>query len=52
MEPTPTVRKPLYKSLYVQVVTAIIIGVLLGHFFPSTGEAMRSATPSRPPGTR
>jgi len=36
-----TTRKPLYKSLYVQVITAIIIGVLLGHFFPSTGEAMK-----------
>ena len=34
-------RKPLYKSLYVQVITAIVIGVLLGHFQPSTGEAMK-----------
>ena len=34
-------RKPLYKSLYVQVITAIVIGVLLGHFYPSTGEAMK-----------
>src|SRR5881397_4247960 len=34
-------RRPLYKSLYAQVLTAIIIGVLLGHFFPSTGEAMK-----------
>ena len=34
-------RKPIYKSLYAQVITAIIIGVLLGHFFPSTGEAMK-----------
>ncbi len=37
----PPVRKPLYKSLYLQVITAIVIGVLLGHFFPSTGEAMK-----------
>ena len=40
MDPTPA-RKPLYKSLYVQVITAIIIGVLLGHFSPGTGEAMK-----------
>ena len=34
-------RKPLYKSLYFQVITAIVIGVLLGHFAPATGEAMK-----------
>jgi aerobic C4-dicarboxylate transport protein len=34
-------RKPLYKSLYAQVIVAIIIGVLLGHFFPETGTAMK-----------
>jgi aerobic C4-dicarboxylate transport protein len=33
--------KPIYKSLYAQVITAIIIGVLLGHFWPATGEAMK-----------
>ena len=35
------VKKPLYRSLYFQVITAIVIGVLLGHFFPATGEAMK-----------
>jgi len=35
------VSKPFYKSLYFQVITAIIIGVLLGHFWPATGEAMK-----------
>ena len=34
-------RKPLYRSLYVQVITAIVIGVLLGHFYPETGAAMK-----------
>jgi aerobic C4-dicarboxylate transport protein len=34
-------RRPLYRSLYFQVLVAITIGVLLGHFFPATGEAMR-----------
>jgi aerobic C4-dicarboxylate transport protein len=34
-------RKPLYTSLYLQVIVAIVIGVLLGHFFPDTGAAMK-----------
>jgi aerobic C4-dicarboxylate transport protein len=34
-------KKPLYKSLYFQVVTAIVIGILLGYFFPETGAAMK-----------
>jgi aerobic C4-dicarboxylate transport protein len=33
--------KPLYKSLYFQVIVAIVIGILLGHFFPDTGTAMK-----------
>src|SRR6476469_5105416 len=33
--------KPLYKSLYFQVIVAIVIGVLLGHFFPETGAQMK-----------
>ena len=35
--PTP---KPFYAHLYFQVVTAIICGALVGHFFPQTGEAL------------
>jgi aerobic C4-dicarboxylate transport protein len=34
-------KKPLYASLYFQVIVAIVIGVLLGHFFPETGAAMK-----------
>ena len=37
----PAPRRPFYRSLYVQVITAIVIGVLLGHFWPATGEAMK-----------
>jgi len=37
-DPTP---RPLYKSLYAQVITAIIIGVILGHFWPQVGESMK-----------
>jgi aerobic C4-dicarboxylate transport protein len=33
--------KPIYKSLYFQVITAITLGVLLGHFLPETGAAMK-----------
>lgn len=32
------VKQPLYKSLYFQVITAIVIGILLGHFNPSVGK--------------
>ncbi|MXV18254.1 dicarboxylate/amino acid:cation symporter [Deinococcus xianganensis] len=31
----------LFRSLYVQVLTAIVIGVLVGHFFPTVGEALK-----------
>jgi aerobic C4-dicarboxylate transport protein len=34
-------KRPLYTSLYFQVIVAIVIGVLLGHFFPDTGAAMK-----------
>jgi aerobic C4-dicarboxylate transport protein len=33
--------KAIYKSLYVQVLTAIVIGVLLGYFYPETGALMK-----------
>src|SRR6476620_7479849 len=34
-------HKPLYQSLYFQVIVAIVVGVLLGHFWPETGAAMK-----------
>jgi aerobic C4-dicarboxylate transport protein len=34
-------RKTIFGSLYVQVLVAIAIGVLLGHFYPETGAAMK-----------
>ena len=37
----PKARPPIYRSLYVQVITAVVIGVLLGHFYPDTGAAMK-----------
>jgi len=34
-------RKPLYHHLYVQVLAAIILGVILGHYSPGLGEQMK-----------
>ena len=33
--------RPLYRSLYFQVLVAIVIGVLLGHYYPDLGKAMK-----------
>ena len=44
VETTPTIRpfrRQWYSHLYVQVLTAIVLGVLLGHFYPSLGEQMK-----------
>ena len=38
---TPIYHGKWYQHLYVQVLTAIVIGVLLGHFYPPLGEAMK-----------
>lgn len=34
-------KTPIYKVLYFQVICAIIIGVLLGHFYPELGTQMK-----------
>lgn len=34
-------KKPIYKTLYFQVICAIIIGVLLGYFYPDLGAQMK-----------
>jgi len=44
--PTTAASRPAhqgrwYQHLYVQVLGAILLGVLLGHFYPSLGEAMK-----------
>eukprot|EP01034_Spumella_vulgaris_P025739 gene25739-32228_t len=36
-----TLKLPFYRQLYFQVVLAIVLGVLLGHFEPSYGEALK-----------
>lgn len=37
----PAIAKPLTAHLYIQVLVAIAAGILLGHFYPATGEAMK-----------
>jgi len=34
-------KQALYKSLYAQVIFAILVGVALGHFYPESGAAMK-----------
>lgn len=34
-------RKPFYHHLYVQVLAAILLGIVLGHFSPALGEQMK-----------
>jgi aerobic C4-dicarboxylate transport protein len=34
-------RKPLYKSLYVQVIAGIVLGILVGYVSPSIGVDMK-----------
>ncbi|MDH4377616.1 MAG: dicarboxylate/amino acid:cation symporter [Ramlibacter sp.] len=36
-----TLKLPFYRQLYFQVVLAIVLGVLLGHFEPAYGEALK-----------
>jgi aerobic C4-dicarboxylate transport protein len=39
--PSAPEKKPFYAHLYVQVLTAITLGVLLGHFYPELGQQMK-----------
>jgi aerobic C4-dicarboxylate transport protein len=41
MQTEAKARSPIYRSLYFQVIVAIIIGVLLGHYFPAIGTMMK-----------
>src|SRR5260221_6098390 len=36
-----TSRRPWYTVLYVQVLIAIALGIIVGHFFPKTGTALK-----------
>jgi aerobic C4-dicarboxylate transport protein len=39
--PTATPRMPFYRHLYAQVLVAIILGVVVGHWWPAAGEALK-----------
>ncbi len=41
-------KKPIYKSLYFQVIIAIILGVIIGHYFPSSTEIVDGVKKSVP----
>ncbi len=34
-------KLPFYRSLYLQVLAAVVVGVLLGYFYPALGEKMK-----------
>jgi len=37
----PRPRKRWFQHLYIQVLIAVVLGILVGHFYPSFGEAMK-----------
>ncbi len=37
----PHAARPFYSHLYVQVIVAIVLGALIGHFWPSVGESLK-----------
>ena len=37
----PPERGPWFSHLYLQVLAAIVLGILVGHFAPATGEALK-----------
>ncbi|MBY0463881.1 MAG: cation:dicarboxylase symporter family transporter, partial [Burkholderiales bacterium] len=41
MATTSSRGNPIYKSLYAQVLFAVTVGVLLGHFYPQLGADMK-----------
>jgi len=39
--PAPAAHHPWYTILYIQVLIAIVVGVLVGHYLPDAGKAMK-----------
>jgi aerobic C4-dicarboxylate transport protein len=37
----PAGRRPLYTSLYGQVLVALVLGIVVGHLFPAFGESLK-----------
>lgn len=40
-DPAAAVARPFYRHLYFQVLVAIVLGALLGHFQPALGESLK-----------
>src|SRR5579871_3141881 len=38
---TTEARPPLWRHLYVQVLAAILLGIIVGHFWPAAGVALK-----------
>lgn len=38
---SPAAKKPLYKSLFFQILVAVVLGVAIGYFWPGIGSALR-----------
>ena len=41
MSPKPTTRTAWYRILYVQVLIAVALGIIVGHFFPDFGKSLK-----------
>ena len=39
--PVAAAPRPFYRTLYFRVIVAIVLGILLGHYFPQTGVHMK-----------
>ena len=39
--PRPKSRRPWYKQLWVQVLVAMAVGVMVGHFYPTLGISLQ-----------
>src|ERR1700727_2453040 len=39
--PSPTIRKPWYRILYLQVLVAVALGILIGVLSPDAGKSLR-----------
>ena len=40
-KPKPSKPTRFYNVLYIQVLFAIVVGIILGYFYPSLGEKMK-----------
>jgi aerobic C4-dicarboxylate transport protein len=41
MAVSPAAKKPLYRSLFFQILVAVVLGVAIGYFWPGVGSALR-----------